>query len=526
VTDPTVIASLQAAGVPASQITNLQNLKGGLTFAGVNGVSKYSNPTPKTNFGPRVGVAYGINDRIVMRTGFGLYYSNPNNDSERTSGFSTSTNITNSNDGGRTLVPNLYSNPFPNGVNQPTGSSLAAGTFLGQNPSWFDPNFVTPKVWSFSFGFQVQATKSSTLEVSYVGSRSYDLNMSKNYNLMDPSFEKQCNLYRGGSPVFCQQQVPNPFRGNTLFLGQNLYTATTVSRDTLARQFPQFPGGLSKSGGTNDAWIRYNSLQINYNLRMRNGFSFLANYTLSKQVEQSNINDDYSQTYQQGLYFLDRPHVIKATVVYELPFGKGKHFGANAGRLVNGVIGGWQWTNFFNDALKGFPSDLPGNVIQLKDPQTPGGGFSGSPDWKAYQVHLWNPCVLKQNNDGSIAPTPASLSAGCGADFSSNWGNYVWLQQAPNYSQRLTTFRSGQVRRHHAAQFDASLLKTTKFGERMRFQFGFEAFNLLNHNYFGRDQVNTTPDDSSGRFGSIFPGQVSTQNQLPRQIQVRFKFNW
>ena len=73
-------------------------------------------------------------------------------------------------------------------------------------------------------------------------------------------------------------------------------------------------------------------------------------------------------------------------------------------------------------------------MIQLKDPQTPGGGFSGSPDWKAYQVRLWNPCVLKQNNDGTIAPTPASLSLGCGADFSNNWGNYAWLQQAPNYS--------------------------------------------------------------------------------------------
>ena len=60
----------------------------------------------------------------------------------------------------------------------------------------------------------------------------------------------------------------------------------------------------------------------------------------------------------------------------------------------------------------------------------------------------------------------------------------------------------------------------------MRFQFGFEAFNLLNHNYFGRDQVNQTLDHADGKFGSIFPGRVSTQNILPRQIQVRFKFNW
>jgi hypothetical protein len=75
-------------------------------------------------------------------------------------------------------------------------------------------------------------------------------------------------------------------------------------------------------------------------------------------------------------------------------------------------------------------------------------------------------------------------------------------------------------------QLDASLLKTTKIGERARFQFGFEAFNLLNHNYFGRDNVNTNPEDANGNFGSIFPSRVSTQNMMPRQIQIRFKFNW
>jgi hypothetical protein len=57
----------------------------------------------------------------------------------------------------------------------------------------------------------------------------------------------------------------------------------------------------------------------------------------------------------------------------------------------------------------------------------------------------------------------------------------------------------------------------------MSFQFGFEAFNLANHNYFGRDNVNTSIEDS--RLGSVIPANVSTQNILPRQIQVRFKFN-
>src|SRR5258708_6221004 len=245
--DPAIIPSRQAEGVPADQIANLQNLKGSVTFAGVNGLPRTESPMRKNNFGPRIGVAYQINEKLVMRTGFGLYYSNPTNDFFRTSGFSTSTNINNSLDSGRTFIPGLFTNPFPNGINRPIGSSLGAATFVGQNPSWFDPGFVTPKVWSFSAGFQYQATKSSTLEVSYVGSRSYDLNMDAGYNIMPASFEKQCDLYKGGSPIYCQQQVPNPFKSNPLFISQSIYTSNTLNRDVRAQHFTSCHGADHQS---------------------------------------------------------------------------------------------------------------------------------------------------------------------------------------------------------------------------------------------------------------------------------------
>jgi len=174
--------------------------------------------------------------------------------------------------------------------------------------------------------------------------------------------------------------------------------------------------------------------------------------------------------------------------------------------------------------LSGFPADLPGNVIQLKDPSTPGGGWNGQIDWKANQVRAWNPCVLRQDaNTGAITPTPTSLQLGCGSDFSNNWGQYAWLETT-SYAPRYTPYRSGQIRKHHALQMDASLLKTTKITERVSAQFGFEAFNLLNHNYFGRDTFNTDPNNPN--FGTIFPSLVSTQNILPRQIQVRMKVRW
>jgi hypothetical protein len=132
--------------------------------------------------------------------------------------------------------------------------------------------------------------------------------------------------------------------------------------------------------------------------------------------------------------------------------------------------------------------------------------------------------VLRQDNTtGVVAPTPQSLALGCGSDFSNNWGNYAWFQTA-DYAPRFTPYRSGQIRRHHAFQWDMSILKRTKISERFSAQFGFEAFNVFNHNYFGRDQFSRDPN--SADFGSIFPSQVSTQNMLPRQIQVRMKFYW
>jgi hypothetical protein len=360
------------------------------------------------------------------------------------------------------------------------------------------------------------------LDVSYVGSRSYNLNMQKEYNIPSLEARKTCNYLEGGNAARCNQQVPNPFKGIEAFRGTNYFTANQISYWQMNRPFPQFSGALTQYG-RNDSWISYNSLQISYNWRMRSGLSLVTNYTLSKQIEEWGFNDPYLNVYQRGLYTLDRPHVIKATAVYDLPFGEGKRFGSSSG-VAKHLISGWRLTLFFVDPLKGYPANLPGNVIQLKDPSTPGGPFSGKVDWKAYQVRAWNPCVLRQDvNTGAITPTPQSIALGCGTDFSNNWGNYAWIQTT-DYAPRLTSYRSSQIRRHHTFQADLSLLKTIRVNERMSFQFGMEAFNAFNHNYFGRDNFNTDP--SNANFGSIFPSTVSTQNMMPRQIQVRMKFYW
>ena len=509
------------SGIPAdlqAQYNALTNLKGGLTFAGVGNVGNPPARFNKNNWQPRVGGAYQINDKLVLRSGIGLYYANFNNDFFQTAGFSTNTDIVNSLDGGRTFIPNLLSNPWPGGVTYPTGSSAGANTFVGRNNDWFDSNYKLPKVWNYSVGFQYQVTQASTLDLSWVGSRTLDQTMQKDYNIPTLAQRKTCNALEGGLPTFCDAAVPNPFKGLPAFAGTTFFTANTISRFQMMRPFPQFNGNLTQRG-RNDSKIWYDSLQVTYNFRFRNGLNLLGNYTWSKQIEQWGFNDPYTDTYQKGLYTLDRPHVLKLTAIYELPFGRNKKFGATASGFVDKLISGWTATTFYLNPFVGFPSDLPSNVIQLKDPRQAGGGWDGNIDWKANQVRLWNPCVLRQFNDGHVEPAAFSITKGCGTDYS----NYAWLQTA-SYAPRYTSFRSPNIRRHHAFQADASLLKTTKFTERLSSQFGVEAFNLFNHNYFGRDQVNTDPTNPN--FGTIFPAQVSTQNMLPRQIQIRMKVMW
>jgi hypothetical protein len=395
---------------------------------------------------------------------------------------------------------------------------LGAATFVGRNTAWFQPTFHTPYVHQFSFGFQYRVTQTSTVEASYVGSRTIGANSGKAFNIPSAEFRKSCNLLEGGSPVFCDAALANPFRNVPAFAGTGYFTANTISRYNLARPFPQFNGDMEQQG-RNDSNIWYNSLQVTYNQRLARGLTVLGNLTVSKLVERWGFNDPFNNVMQQGLYTPDRPWVIKLTGVYDLPFGKGQKWGAGANRVVNALIGGWEVTGFYNHGA-GEPADLPGNVIQLKDPRTTA-GWDGVLDWKGHRVRGWSPCVLRQFNDGSIRPEAHSLAAGCGNDFS----NYVWLQTA-GYAPRHTPFRSGQMRRHKAFFFDGSINKNIQINERIRAQVGVEAFNVFNHYYYGAASTfNTNPTDAN--FGSIFPNQASLTNTgYARQVQIRMKVNW
>jgi hypothetical protein len=493
------------------------NLTGGLRFAGVGSNPANSGELYKNTWQPRIGAAYQLTDRLVLRGGFGRYYMNPSNNNLRSLGFETNTPIVTSLDDGRTPIVGLLSNPLPNGFARPAGAAAGAATFVGRDFNHWSTDFKLPGIDQFSLGFQYQVNPRSVLDVSYIGSRTRNHETEIPLNIPSASFMRQCDALQGGLPNFCNEQLANPFRGNAAFTGTPFFTANTLSRYQLNRPFPQFNGNLLQQG-LNDGNISYNSLQINYNVRM-SGLTITTNYTFSRMLEQWGFTDPFNRVEQRSLYFNDRPHVFKLTGSYDLPFGKGRKFGSGSTGVMNKLIGGWQVTSFFQWA-SGEPTDYPANVLPLRDSSVK------DIDWNQNQVRGWGNCVVRQNNDGSRTAMPYSLTSGCGNDLTKyDWlfvGDYSPGQTAPG---RQTPNRQPSLRKHRVPTLDASLLKTTTFGERYRFQFGFEAFNAINKYYFGRnDNFNTNPNDAN--FGTLFPALTSNQNFSPRTMQVRLKFLW
>jgi hypothetical protein len=525
---PMAVANIAALklNIPAqfaSLYSNLANLKGSMEFAGQNGYPTKAANIDWTGIQPRIGFAFRLKDKLVMRGGYGMYVINPTNDWLQSTGFSNNTSLVNSNDGGRTPIPGVVTNPFPSGINPPPGSSLGPLTQAGKSITWFNPNFRTPRSNQYSFGFQYQVSQAGNLDVSYVGSQAAHTQTNFPFDV-NPQYDSCGILYGAPTPAgfaspaaYCNQTLPNPFQGLAPFAGTSMYTSSTISLNQLMRQYPQFTGGTED--GLNDGHVWYNSLQINYNHRMRNGLNLLLNYTLSKQNERWGYLNYYQQPiqYQEGLYYADRPHFIKATIVYDLPVGKGKHFMGGAHGLADRLVGGWQVNTFLTDSPEGEPANMPNGVVPLKDPGLP------NVQWGANKVQIWNNCVLNEDDSGNVTPLATSIANGCSA---TNFSNYGWLILPPNYRPNQTnSYRSPNIRVQGTYTMDASIVKETRITERIHSQFRAEAFNVLNHWNYMLANVDTTATDVN--FGAIIPHTQSTQASVnPRSIQIGFKVLW
>ena len=508
------------------------SILGGLGFVGVGNDSATPFKYDKNNIQIRLGAAFSLNDKTVIRGGFGTYYLNPTGSPGfPLNGFSITTPLVGSLDGNRSSIYAL-SNPFPT-VLRPAGAARGLETFLGNGFSYSNPNFIVPHVNNFSFGVQRQLPFRSVLEVSYVGSRTTDGQSQYNgINEVSPSFRDKCDPTKGGDPAFCNALLPNPFQGVAGFEGTGYFTAATLSRYNLNRPFPQFGNIVELERNEGKVW--YNSLQVLLNKRFSKGLTMSGTYTLSKSVEEAtqlpgqqdntaSYIDDVAKIKNRSLSFADRPHRLTISGVYDFPFGKGKKFLANANRAVDLALGGWTLAGayIFNS---GRPWQLPGNV-----------DYIGKQDDARLDNRLRvlngtefiqgvKPCVAQavKNSSGAYVRDASGNLTYALVGYSTAYGcttpNFIIREP---FTTRSTAVRDPRIRRPSFQQFDLNLAKTFRITERTRFQFRAEAYNIFNTPQYDERTYNTDPN--STEFGSINRA-TNGQSNFPRFWQLGFKF--
>lgn len=512
--DPTVTNPIGAL-VPAARLEtypNLANLKGGITFAGVDG-RRRAALNDMNNIQPRFGLAYQVKPRLVFRGGYGLYYTNfQSNGMMQTLGFSSTSTLVNSLDGGMTPIANLLNNPFPNGIQKPTGSSLKALTYAGQGFTQWNPLYKMPRAHQFSAGFQYSPAKNSVIDVSYVGNRTTAYSGNINMNLPGYDFAKQCDMTVGGKLSYCNGLQPNPFNGIAPLKGTNLFSAANLTRFDLNRPFPEFVD-ITKAG-VNLGKMWYNGLQINFTQRPTAGLVLTASYVRSRQIEQWGWMNQYLGIPQRSPYGFDHPNVFKVSGAYDLPFGRGRTFQLGGNRIADFFLGGWQFApSMF--IQNGERANLPANAIRLRNSHVQ------NIDWNQYQVRGWGNCVLNQDTNGNVTPMAYSTKAGCS---STDFSNYDWLVVPTLSGQQVSPSGAGDIRMKPYIDSNLALSKDIRVYEKLRLRFRMEATNVLNHFNLLTARFNTNPNDAN--FGTVFPASTSSLDAPPRVIQLGLKASW
>ena len=490
--DPTIVN-------PVSALVG-QQVMGGIRFVGVDGAPDRPWKLDKDNWQARVGMAYSLNEKTVLRAGYGKYFLNPTGQGNN-AGFSQSTNLIASTDGGRTPTYAL-GNPWPNGIQDPPGSSLGPLTFLGRGPDFSNPDFVVPNVHQFSAGIQRELPWRISLEATYAGSRSFDRELGfAAYNDPSAEFQAQCDVTLGGRRSFCDQLLPNPFYQVPGFEGTTRFTNPTISRFELNRPFPAFT--QMDRNQDNFGKLIYDSAQFVANKRWARGVTINASYTyVPRWTEIGGYVDAVSGLLNDGPYFSHRKHRVTASGVWELPWYR------NQRSIIGYLLGGWSIAPMLV-YQSGQPWDMPGNVdlapgVNLEDVALPGrkdGQF----------IYGVKPCIGQRQSNGTYSLLSVSTAYGCTEP-------YFLIREA--FQRRTAMFRYDEFRRPSLWQVDVNFAKTTPITNSVRFQVRLEAFNVFNSPMYDERQYNQTT--SSADFGRI-NRNTTGQSNFQRFVQLGFR---
>ncbi|MCU0247954.1 MAG: carboxypeptidase regulatory-like domain-containing protein, partial [Bryobacter sp.] len=212
-------------------------VRGGLLFASPDSRAVYD--AERLHFSPRIGFAWRpavLGSKSVLRGGFGIFYDSLGNGTGIVqTGFFTSTPYVTTLDGYLTPARTL-SNPFPSGINPPTGSSLGLATYLGQSVNFFTRGPMNPYSFKWNLNVQRELARNLVMELGYAANHAVHLAVDQAANFIPRQYLSSAPLRDQAVINNLTGQVSNPFAG--LIPGTNL-NGTTVARNQLLRAHPQ-----------------------------------------------------------------------------------------------------------------------------------------------------------------------------------------------------------------------------------------------------------------------------------------------
>ena len=521
------LANPAAAGFP--NVPGLPGLRGDVALVSLN--KRTAIPIDKKQVAPRIGFAYSVDPKTVIRAGYGVFWIpnyvsfglNPNNDlvNDATTSYTGTIN--------GTVPVNTINTPFPvTGVVPPVGRTRGAlgtsqyATQVVQNFS-IAAYYNHPEGYVQQWNLNIQRNLPGNFFVSaaYVGSKGTHLqSYSQQINQLPDSFlplaasqcaaqaaitHARCVANAPGAPsVGLLQSVPNPFYDATTGTSYGLSGATTTAGQ-LDLPYPQYTG--LKLAGQGSYASSYNSLQLTVERRFSGAGSLLVTYTNSKLISDTDtltnwleastgtLQNNNTTKGERSLSGQDVPQRLVISYVLDLPFGPGKRYLTDASGAKAKLVGGWG-IDGITIFQKGFPlafgNALPNYITNFG---------AGS-----------RPNVVPGCNKGARPAGTSQLG---------EWFNTACFTAPADFTYGSESRTDPTLRSSGVNNWDFAIFKKTAFGPDERFGIGFRAefFNTFNRNQWAPPNTNVG-SSTFGQVSSVYPGTN------PRLIQFGLKFTF
>ncbi|MGP8246758.1 MAG: TonB-dependent receptor [Bryobacteraceae bacterium] len=496
-------------GTPAfpGQFSNFIPSNNTLVVGGVGGNPNNGGLQNHWNYlAPRLGLAYRLTDKTVLRAGIGVSYTPFEDNTYITNNYPTKGNI------GAVQGASAYTSPTYNGsllsfesglpspapVPVPSNGiySVAALGFNGSTEDYFPTNYKNPHVIAWNFSVQQQLPAHFALDVAYVGNHGVDMGSDQNIN--------------------ASQVIAPASAGDTAYLPYFPHTGTVT----------QFFVPVSSM---------YNALQVKLDRRFASGLAITTSFSYQKGMAYYNGGDDdgFYGFYLNGQYHrnwglndFNRYLSFVQSYVYQLPFGKGKQFLHSASRGVDAILGGWQVEGVLT-VMTGLPFTVTYSSTYLNQSQ----GGTNTPiqvDPSVKILHGINTTTLGGSPwfDPTAFAAPPCQSATPSASCPTGAADQV-AGAAQQVGDTGRNFMIGPG----FFNLNLALAKTIQFNERFRLQLRLETVNTTNTPQF------STPNGScctanNANFGFVTStlssgsGSVNAGTGNPRSIQLGAKLTF